>query len=43
MGPLKDGQVRIGYSVLPQFQGAGFATEIVDGLIRNQRTSMLSV
>lgn len=33
-GPPQDGVVEIGYSVLPQFQGRGFATEVVGGLVR---------
>ena len=32
-GPPRDGTVHIGYSVLPQFQGQGFATEIAGGLV----------
>jgi len=34
MGLPQDGTVEIGYSVLPQFQGRGYATEMVGGLIR---------
>lgn len=34
MGPPEDGIVEIGYSVLPQFRGRGYATEIVEGLVR---------
>ena len=34
MGPPQDGTVEIGYSVLPQFQGRGYATEMVGGLVR---------
>jgi RimJ/RimL family protein N-acetyltransferase len=34
LGPPADGSVQIGYSVLPQFQGQGHATEMVDGLVR---------
>ena len=34
MGPPLDGTVEIGYSVLPQFQGRGYATELVGGLVR---------
>lgn len=34
MGPPREGVVEIGYSVLPQFQGRGYATEIVGGLVR---------
>jgi len=33
-GPPQDGTAEIGYSVLPQFQGKGYATEMVGGLIR---------
>ena len=33
-GPPKDGTAEIGYSVLPQFQGQGYATELVGGLVR---------
>jgi [ribosomal protein S5]-alanine N-acetyltransferase len=32
-GPPQDGTAEIGYSVLPQYQGRGYATEIVDGLV----------
>jgi [ribosomal protein S5]-alanine N-acetyltransferase len=34
MGPPQEGSVDIGYSVLPQFQGRGYATEMVGGLVR---------
>jgi [ribosomal protein S5]-alanine N-acetyltransferase len=34
MGPPKNGTVDIGYSVLTQFQGQGFATEMVGALLR---------
>ena len=34
MGPPQQGEVGLGYSVLPQFQGLGLATKIVDGLVR---------
>jgi RimJ/RimL family protein N-acetyltransferase len=34
LGPPQQGIVQIGYSVLPQFQGRGYATELVAGLIR---------
>ena len=33
-GPPVSGNVEIGYSVLPLFQGQGFATEMLGGLIR---------
>ncbi len=33
MGPPDDGTVNIGYSVLPEFQGKGYATELVVGLV----------
>jgi len=33
-GPPRDGTAEVGYSVLPQFQGRGYATEMVGGLIR---------
>jgi [ribosomal protein S5]-alanine N-acetyltransferase len=32
-GPPQDGAVEIGYSVLPRFQGRGYATEMVRALI----------
>ena len=32
-GPPQDGTVEIGYSVLPRFQGQGYATEMVRGLV----------
>jgi len=32
-GPPADGTVEIGYSVLPEFRGKGYATEIVGGLV----------
>ena len=32
-GSPEDGSVEIGYSILPTFQGRGFATEIVAGLV----------
>ncbi|MEY2935170.1 MAG: hypothetical protein RL033_5919 [Pseudomonadota bacterium] len=34
LGPPRDGQVQIGYSVLQQFQGSGFATELVSALVQ---------
>lgn len=33
MGPPVGGSVEIGYSLLPQFQGQGYATEIMDALV----------
>jgi len=33
LGPPLDGEVEIGYSVLPGYQGRGFATEMVAGLV----------
>ncbi len=33
LGPPQDGTAEIGYSVLPQFQGWGYATEMVGGLV----------
>jgi RimJ/RimL family protein N-acetyltransferase len=33
-GPPQEGTAEIGYSVLPQFQGRGYATEMVGGLVR---------
>jgi RimJ/RimL family protein N-acetyltransferase len=33
-GPPRDGAAELGYSVLPQFQGRGYATEMVSGLVR---------
>jgi RimJ/RimL family protein N-acetyltransferase len=33
-GPPEDGTAELGYSVLPQFQGRGYATEIAGGLVR---------
>lgn len=32
-GPPRDGEVEIGYSVLPRFQGHGYATEMVRALV----------
>ena len=34
LGTPQDGRAQIGYSVLHQFQGRGYATEIVGGLVR---------
>ncbi len=34
LGPPDEGVVEIGYSVLDQFQGRGYATELVDALTR---------
>ncbi len=34
LGPPREGEVSIGYSVLPQFQRSGFATEMVGGLVQ---------
>jgi RimJ/RimL family protein N-acetyltransferase len=33
LGPPQAGTVEVGYSVLPQFQGQGFATEMVAALV----------
>src|SRR4051812_9961256 len=33
LGPPRDGVVKMGYSVLPQFQRQGYATEMVRGLV----------
>jgi ribosomal-protein-alanine N-acetyltransferase len=33
LGPPADGEVQMGYSMLPQFQGRGMATEMVAGLV----------
>lgn len=33
-GPPREGTAEVGFSVLPQFQGRGYATEIVGGLVR---------
>ena len=32
-GPPEEGAVEVGYSTLPQFQGRGYATEMVTGLV----------
>lgn len=32
-GPPQEGTVEVGYSTLPQFQGRGYATEMVEGLV----------
>lgn len=34
LGPPRMGVAEIGYAVLPQFQGQGYATELVGGLIQ---------
>jgi ribosomal-protein-alanine N-acetyltransferase len=34
LGPPEDGTVEIGYSVVAEARGAGFATEIVEALVR---------
>jgi ribosomal-protein-alanine N-acetyltransferase len=34
LGPPREGQVSIGYSVLRQFQGSGFATELAGALVQ---------
>ncbi|QDU19574.1 GNAT family N-acetyltransferase [Urbifossiella limnaea] len=34
LGPPQDGAVQIGYSLLPEFQRRGYATEMVNGLVR---------
>jgi [ribosomal protein S5]-alanine N-acetyltransferase len=34
LGPPQEGLVTMGYSVLPQFEGRGYATEMVGGLVR---------
>ncbi len=34
LGPPRDGAVEIGYSVLPQYQRRGYATEMVGALVR---------
>ena len=34
LGPPKGGTVKIGYSMLPEFQRQGYATEMVGGLVR---------
>jgi RimJ/RimL family protein N-acetyltransferase len=35
LGPPEDGTVEIGYSVVAEARGAGFATEIVEALVRH--------
>jgi RimJ/RimL family protein N-acetyltransferase len=37
--PGSDGAAEIGYSVLPQYQGRGYATEMAEGLIEWARAS----
>ena len=34
LGPPQDGAVQIGYSLLPEFQRRGYATEMVNALVR---------
>lgn len=34
LGPPQDGEVGLGYSVLPEYQGRGFATELARGLVQ---------
>src|SRR5450432_3830135 len=34
LGPPQDGQVAMGYSVLPQFQAMGYATEMAHALVQ---------
>ena len=34
LGPPQSGAVKIGYSLLPEFQRRGYATEMVGGLVR---------
>jgi ribosomal-protein-alanine N-acetyltransferase len=34
LGPPQDGMVEIGYSVLPQYEGQGYATEMVTALVQ---------
>jgi ribosomal-protein-alanine N-acetyltransferase len=33
LGPPNDGEIQVGYSILPQFQRRGIATEMVAGLV----------
>jgi len=42
LGPPQNGEIRIGYSVLTQFQGSGFATEMASGLVQWARTQAVS-
>lgn len=34
LGPPQDGEIGLGYSVLPQFEGRGYASELAAGLLR---------
>lgn len=34
LGPPKDGEIGFGYSVLPQFEGRGYASELAAALVR---------
>jgi RimJ/RimL family protein N-acetyltransferase len=34
LGPPQDGEICFGYSVLPQFEGRGYASELAAGLVR---------
>jgi len=37
-GPPRDGRVEIAYFTFPQFEGAGFATQVVEALLKIART-----